>query len=95
MTRETLEVQLAICRRFQKWEIERQLDTPGISFRSYGDHQTRMADLARVDAELDMDWTGLLEADQFDFIHDVAGIHRHMDRSTGKLGDCFSPRFTL
>lgn len=35
----------------------------------------------------------LLAADEFNFIHDVAGIQRHMDRETGELGDCFLPRY--
>jgi len=35
----------------------------------------------------------LLEADDFDFAHDVFGIARHLDRSTGKLTDCFVPRY--
>lgn len=28
----------------------------------------------------------------FDFMHDVVGIINHIDRKTGKLGDCFVPR---
>ena len=36
---------------------------------------------------------GLLEAGSGDFMHDVSGIRAHLDRKTGKLGDCFSPRF--
>lgn len=35
----------------------------------------------------------LLEASRLDFIHDVLGIHRHIDRTTGKLQDCFLPRY--
>lgn len=35
----------------------------------------------------------LLKADDLDFVHDVFGIRRHIDRKTGKLGDCFLPRF--
>lgn len=35
----------------------------------------------------------LLAADDFNFAHDVAGIYRHLDRTTGKLLDCFLPRF--
>ena len=31
----------------------------------------------------------------FDFVHDIAGISRHLDRDTGKLGDCFAPRCAL
>lgn len=41
-----------------------------------------------------LDWDRLLEADDFNFLHDLEGISRHMDRSTGRLGDCFVPRFT-
>ena len=36
---------------------------------------------------------GLLHADDPDFAHDVGGIRRHLDRSTGELGDCFLPRY--
>jgi hypothetical protein len=36
----------------------------------------------------------LLNADAFNFTHDVFGIVRHIDRETGKLGGCFRPRFT-
>ena len=41
-----------------------------------------------------IDFDRLLEADDFNFAHDVFGIIRHMDRTTGKLTDFFSPRFT-
>lgn len=40
-----------------------------------------------------MDFAAMLAAKDFDFLHDVAGIARHIDRRTGKLGDCFMPRF--
>lgn len=36
----------------------------------------------------------LLQADDFNFAHDVFGICRHLDRSTGQLTDHFSPRFS-
>jgi hypothetical protein len=35
----------------------------------------------------------LVNADDFNLIHDVFGIRRHMDRTTGKLQNCFVPRF--
>lgn len=35
----------------------------------------------------------LLEADDFNFAHDAFGIRRHIDRTTGKLQDCFVPRY--
>ncbi len=35
----------------------------------------------------------LLDANDADFAHDVFGIARHLDRSTGKLTGMFVPRF--
>jgi len=35
----------------------------------------------------------LLEADNFNFAHDIFGIYRHINRVTGKLGNCFLPRY--
>ena len=40
-----------------------------------------------------MDFERLLAADGLNFIHDIGGIARHMDRDTGKLGGHFRPRF--
>jgi hypothetical protein len=39
-----------------------------------------------------IDGVSLLEADDFTFVHDAGGIHRHIDRTTGKLGNCLRPR---
>lgn len=39
-----------------------------------------------------LDLQRLLDAPEFDFVHDVWGIHKHIDRTTGELGDCFLPR---
>jgi hypothetical protein len=36
----------------------------------------------------------LLAADDFNVAHDVGGISRHLDRTTGKLTQCFRPRFS-
>lgn len=36
----------------------------------------------------------LLEANDFNFMHDAFGICRHLDRSTGELTGFFSPRFS-
>ncbi len=36
----------------------------------------------------------LLAADKFNFAHDVVGIHMHIDRGTGQLKNCFSPRYS-
>jgi len=35
----------------------------------------------------------MLAADDFNFSHDFFGISRHIDRDTGKMLNCFLPRF--
>ena len=35
------------------------------------------------------------EADDFNLLHDVSGIARHLNRETGKLEGFFSPRFSM
>lgn len=35
----------------------------------------------------------LLDADDFNFAHDVVGIRRKLDRDTGRLTDEFCPRY--
>lgn len=49
-------------------------------------------DLEATQAKVPLMLQELLEADDFNFAHDVFGIIRHMDRSTGELTDCFLPR---
>lgn len=39
-----------------------------------------------------LDFARLLECPDFDFTHDVGGIMRHIDRTTGELRDGFLPR---
>lgn len=36
----------------------------------------------------------LLAADEFNFVHDVFGIDRHICRDTGRMLNHFSPRFS-
>ena len=42
-----------------------------------------------------LDFERLLAADDFNFGHDLFGIWRHMDRTTGNLTNCFVPRFAI
>ena len=35
-----------------------------------------------------------LDGKEGDFLHDIMGIEQHLDRTTGKLGDGFLPRFS-
>jgi hypothetical protein len=39
-----------------------------------------------------LDFQKLLEASPFDFVHDIYGIARHLNRITGQLEHCFVPR---
>lgn len=41
-----------------------------------------------------MNFAGLLAADDFNFAHDISGINRHLNRTTGELENCFLPRFS-
>jgi hypothetical protein len=40
-----------------------------------------------------LDFKGILEADSFNFWHDIGGIMANIDRTTGELTNCFIPRF--
>ena len=60
----------------------------------YRSRAEMMMDLQATNANgCPMDFAALLAGDDSNFAHDIAGIYRHLDRETGKLGGCFSPRF--
>ncbi len=42
-----------------------------------------------------LDLPAMATGEESDVLHDVAGIGRHLDHTTGKLTDCFVPRFAL
>lgn len=42
-----------------------------------------------------LDFERLAEADDFNLLHDVVGITRHISRETGQLTGHFMPRFRL
>lgn len=50
-------------------------------------------DIEMVHSRYGLDLDGLLNASSPDFAHDVYGIGHHLDRVTGQLTDCFSPRY--
>lgn len=37
----------------------------------------------------------LLDADDFNFMHDIVGIRKHLNRETGQLDGRFLPRFAV
>jgi hypothetical protein len=52
-------------------------------------------DLLHTHTSTPLNLGGLLTAKDMDFIHDVSGITRHIDRKTGKLEGVFCPRFVF
>ena len=62
-------------------------------FPFHTDYQTLVMDITAAHIDVPMRLDELLEADAENFAHDIGGIVRHIDRDTGKLKDCFVPRF--
>lgn len=50
-------------------------------------------DIEAANAAVGLRLDDLLHADHFNFAHDVLGIARNLNRDTGKLENCFLPRF--
>lgn len=50
-------------------------------------------DIEATHARLPLRLEELVEADDFNFAHDIGGIARHLDRKTGLLTGHFLPRF--
>lgn len=84
-------------------------DADSIKIRQIADRAMKLSKELGVDRDklsLTMDMTAchlngnplrlddLINADDFNFCHDVFGIERHMDRGTGRLLNCFRPRFS-
>lgn len=42
---------------------------------------------------IQLDLEGLRDASEYDLIHDVVGINRHLNRRNGELKDFFLPRY--
>ena len=60
----------------------------------YRDYNTLSMDLTAVHLnDVPLRLSDLRKADDANFGHDVFGIVRYIDRKTGKLTDCFLPRF--
>lgn len=76
-----------------------------IAKRAVAMAQERQIDYDKMTARMDvmachlngnpLDLDKLLGADDFNFSHDVFGIARHINRSTGKLENFFVPRCSM
>ena len=82
MTRkDEFETIVKICERAEAMDI------------SAGERFTLIMDLENAHKDVGLNLTGLLEADDLNFAHDIIGIQNHMNRRTGKLEDFFVPRY--
>ena len=54
-----------------------------------------MMDIETAHAAVGIDLERLANARDADFVHDVAGIAKHLNRTTGQLENFFLPRFAI
>ena len=57
------------------------------------DRISLMMDLDVANKKFDLRLNELLEADEFNFSHDICGIQNNIDRTTKTFMNCFVPRF--
>lgn len=77
---------VSICKRFEAIAARLDIDI--------GNRTVRFMDLTACHTNgCALDLPALLAAGDSDFTHDVAGITRHINRTTGTLRDGFVPRF--
>jgi hypothetical protein len=85
-TREDIDIMVKIAKRTLKMAIDYDIRY---------DQMTAVMDLQCVHGETPLKLQDLLAADDLNFAHDVFGIRNNLNRDTGKLENCFSPRYTL
>jgi len=73
------------------------------AFELYAEHDIQAGE--KIDLRIDLIATHnhachlnlvkMLKAPDFDFMHDIIGIRRHLNRETGQLGNHFIPRCAM
>ena len=58
------------------------------------DRLSLMMDIECAHKEFNLRLNDLLNADEFNFAHDIIGIQNNIDRKNVKMANCFVPRFT-
>lgn len=61
----------------------------------FGSRLTLNMDLGFTHKQVGLKLQELLEADELNFMHDICGIQRHMNRETCQLEGFFLPRFAM
>ena len=57
------------------------------------DRMSLIMDIENVHAEIGLNLTELLNADDLNFAHDIVGIQQNFDRQSKKLQNLFLPRY--
>jgi len=60
---------------------------------NYRDKLEMMLDIETADRDCPLKLQELLDADDFNFYHDILGIRRNLNRKTKQLENCFLPRY--
>lgn len=74
-------------------EISKKADK---NYANWVSRQTKlqaMMDISAAHKSQPLDIDRWLAADDSNFMHDLIGIHNHINRETGKLENAFRPRF--
>ena len=61
----------------------------------YDDIRAADRDICAAHRDIPLRLADLLDADRFNFSHDMRGIQRHLNRQTGKLENFFLPRYAV
>lgn len=57
------------------------------------DRMSLIMDIQVAHEQFNLKLEELLNASEFDFAHDIAGIQQNIDRTTKTVGNCFLPRY--
>lgn len=57
------------------------------------DRMSLIMDIEAVHAEIGLRLADLLNADDYNFSHDIVGIQQNIDRQSKTLTNCFLPRY--
>ena len=75
------------------FELARQCMMRAASMYSIDDRVGLILDILATHKLFNLDLTGLLNANEGHFGHDIIGIHTHFDRTTKTMKDSFCPRY--
>lgn len=73
-------------------EIAAKIARRAVEINPEIDQLTIQMDISAASIQNDFDFERLLEFDEFNFMHDVIGINKHLNRDTGEITQGFLPR---